>query len=59
MKYKEMLKMVARQENTTPEKVDKEIRKAIKSADININPEAFIKMCAMKIKTIYRNKYYI
>lgn len=50
MKYKEMLKMVARQENTTPKKVDKEIRKAIKLAGIDINPEAFIKMCAMKIK---------
>ena len=55
MKYKKMLQKVAKEYSTSPEEVDKEIRRAIKATGLNVSPQAFISLCASKAKkTIYR-----
>lgn len=53
MKYKKILREVAREYNTTPEEVDSEIRAAIKAAGLNMSPQLFISMCATKVKKDY------
>ena len=53
MKYKKMLREVAKEYDTTPEEVDSEIREAIKAAGLNMPPQLFIAMCAAKVKKDY------
>ena len=49
MQYQKLLEQVAQENNTTPEKVEKEMREAIE-------PAVFIALAASKVeKTIYRN----
>ncbi len=48
--YKDILKSVVAQYNTTPEEVDAEIRAAIREAGLNVPPEIFIGMTALKAK---------
>lgn len=50
MNYKQMLKIIAKTHNTTPEEVDKEMRVAIKTAGYDISPEVFISLAAEKVK---------
>lgn len=53
MDYKKILQSVADEYNTTPEDVEKEIKDAIKSADLNITPQLFIALVTAKIKKDY------
>jgi len=53
MGYRKLLKAVAKQENTTPKEVDREIRAAIKAAGLDMHPATFIAMCAAKVKKDY------
>ncbi len=47
MNYKRMLQLVAKEYNTTPEDVEKEIKNAIKIAGYDIEPQLFIALCAI------------
>lgn len=56
MQYQRLLELVAKENNTTPEKVEKEMRKALQMAGYDIEPAIFIALAASKAKkTIYRN----
>lgn len=56
MRYQRLLEQVAKENNTTPEKVENEMRKALKAAGYDIEPAVFIALAASKVKkTIYRN----
>lgn len=56
MRYQGLLELVAKDNNTTPEKVEKEMRKALQMAGYDIEPAIFIALAASKAKkTIYRN----
>lgn len=56
MRYQRLLELVAKENNTTPEKVEKEMREALKAAGYDIEPAVFIALAASKAeKTIYRN----
>lgn len=56
MRYQRLLEQVAKDNNTTPEKVENEMRKAIQEAGYDIEPAIFIALAASKAKkTIYRN----
>lgn len=56
MQYQRLLELVAKENNTTPEKVEKEMRKALRMAGYDIEPAIFIALAASKAKkTIYRN----
>lgn len=56
MRYQRLLEQVAKENNTTPEKVEKEMREALKAAGYDIEPAVFIALAASKVeKTIYRN----
>lgn len=60
MRYQRLLEHVAKKNNTTPEKVENEMRKALQTAGYDIEPEMFIALAASKAKkTIYRNQYNI
>ncbi|MDE5994631.1 MAG: hypothetical protein K2G60_03870 [Oscillospiraceae bacterium] len=50
MSYQKIIKTVARKYNTTVGEVDKEIRLAIKSAGLQMEPEGFIEMVRTIIK---------
>ena len=50
MNYKQMLKIIAKTHNTTPEEVDREMRAAIKTAGYDISPEVFISLVVGKVK---------
>lgn len=50
MEYEKILKIIALENNTTSEEVDKEIKAAIKSAGLDMPPELFIALTAAKIK---------
>ena len=56
MDYKYMIKIVAKEFNTTPALVEKEIKKAISAAGYNISPQAFISLCALKLKKDRNNQ---
>ena len=49
MNYKALLKKVARENHTTPEEVDREMRAAIQAAGYNISTECFISLVAENI----------
>lgn len=56
MRYQELLEQVAKENNSTPEKVEIEMRKALQLAGYDIEPAIFIALAASKVKkTIYRN----
>lgn len=56
MRYQRLLEQVAKENNTTLEKVEKEMRKALQMAGYDIEPAIFIALAASKAKkTIYRN----
>lgn len=56
MRYQRLLEQVAKENNTTPEKVENEMQKALQIAGYDIEPEIFIALAASKVKkTIYRN----
>lgn len=60
MQYQRLLEQVAKENNTTPEEVEKEMRKALQIAGYDIEPAIFIALAASKVKkTIYRNQYNI
>lgn len=50
MSYKELLKRIAREHNTTPNAVEQEIQTAIAIAGYDIDPALFISLVASKIK---------
>lgn len=55
MRYQRLLEQVAKENNTTPEKVENEMRKAIQEAGLEIEPSVFIALVTTKVrKTIYR-----
>lgn len=51
MKYKRLLKLISAENNTTPQEVDKEIRKAIQAAGYDIEPELFISILIAKAES--------
>lgn len=51
MNYKMMLQLVAREYNTTPDEVEKEIKEAIKAAGLDMSPQLFISLCAAKVRS--------
>lgn len=56
IRYQRLLEHVAKENNTTPKKVENEMRKALQTAGYDIEPEIFIALAASKTKkTIYRN----
>ena len=56
MRYQRLLEQVAKENNTTPEEVENEMRKALQIAGYDIEPAIFIALAASKAKkTIYRN----
>lgn len=56
MRYQRLLEQVAKENNTTPEEVENEMRKALQIAGYDIEPKIFIALAASKAKkTIYRN----
>ena len=60
MRYQRLLEQVAKENNTTPEKIENEMRKALQIAGYDIEPAIFIALAASKVKkTIYRNQYNI
>ena len=56
MSYQKLLEQVARENNTTPQEVDSEMRTALQMAGYDIEPAMFIALATTKEKkTIYRN----
>jgi hypothetical protein len=55
MNYKKLLQVIAEENKTTPEDVEKEIKEAIKAANLDIPPQLFIAMCVAKIKKDYKS----
>lgn len=51
MNYQMMLQLVAKEHNTTPSEVEKEIKEAIKAAGLDISPQLFISLCAAKVRS--------
>lgn len=56
MSYKEIIKTVAKEYNTTANEVDKEIRLAIKSAGLQMEPERFIETVCTMVKSDRRKQ---
>lgn len=60
MRFQRLLEHIAKENNTTPKKVENEMRKALQTAGYDIETEIFIALAASKAKkTIYRNWYNI
>ena len=58
MKYKKIIKLIAKSHGITKSEVDLQIRNALKEAGINISPETVIEIATQQIKkTIYNNSY--
>lgn len=56
MGYQRLLEKIAKENNTTPKEVEKEMRVTLKAAGYDIEPAVFIALTASKVKkTIYRN----
>lgn len=53
MRYQRLLELVAKENNTTPKKVEKEMRKALQIAGYDIEPAIFIALAASKVKKDY------
>lgn len=56
MNYEEILKTIAKNNNTTSETVENEIKDAIKNAGYDISPKLFISICAFKAKKTINSK---
>ena len=56
MTYKDILESAAREFNTTPDEIEKEMSAAVKSAGLNISPELFIALAAQETKKRIKNK---
>lgn len=50
MNYIKIVEQIATDNNTTPEEVDMEIRKALDAAKISVEPDLFISMVASKLR---------
>lgn len=60
MRYQILLEQVAKENNTTTEKFENEMRKSLQIAGYDIEPSIFIALAASNVKkTIYRNQYNI
>ncbi|MBQ6381401.1 MAG: hypothetical protein IJJ41_07385 [Clostridia bacterium] len=55
MNYQKLLKKIAKENNTTPQEVDKEMRLAIQAAGYDISPELFIALAAAKVQSEMMN----
>ena len=56
MNYQKLLEQLAREHNTTPDEIEREMSKALQAAGYNIKPAMFIALAATKAKrTIYSN----
>lgn len=53
MDFNELLKLTAEEYGTTPVEVEKEMKKAIKAAGLDLSPEMFISLCIDRIKKDY------
>lgn len=51
MKYQEMLKRLAKENNSTPEEVENEMKSAIKAAGYDMEPAMFIALVSAKVKS--------
>ncbi len=56
MTYKDLLESAAREFNTTPDEIEKEMSAAVKSAGLNISPELFIALAAQETKKRIKDK---
>lgn len=56
MNYNKMLMVIALENNTTPQEVDREIRYAIQAAGYDIPPEVFISLLKAKAENEIRVK---
>lgn len=50
MDYNQVLRIIADENNTTPQEVETEIKKAIKAAGYDMSPQTFISLCVAKVK---------
>ena len=55
MNYQQLLQKVAKEFQTTPEEVEKEMRKALVESGILMSPRAFIALASAKIKKDYKS----
>lgn len=53
MDFQELLKLTAEEYGTTPSEVEKEMKKAIKAAGLDLSPQIFISLCIDRIKKDY------
>ncbi|MBO4733163.1 MAG: hypothetical protein J5662_01670 [Clostridia bacterium] len=53
MKYKRIIREIAKKHNVSEKEVDSQIRFALKSSGINLSPEIVIKIATQKIKKDY------
>lgn len=53
MTYKEILNQLAKEDNTTPDKVENEMKNALKLAGLDIEPNVFIALAKTKIVKDY------
>ena len=51
MTYNKLIKLLAAEYNTTPDKVEKEMCAAIRAAGYDMEPEAFIALTAAKVNS--------
>ena len=50
-KFDRLMLQVAKEHNTTPEEVEREILAAIHAAGLELSPEQFIALCTAKVKS--------
>ena len=50
MNYSQILKTIAKQEGCSPKEIEKEMKKALKSAGLSCSPRTFISQAARQIK---------
>ena len=55
MNYEQLLRVIAKKYNTTPDEVEKEIKAAIKATGLDVTPQLFIAICATKVKRDYKS----
>ena len=53
MKYKKIIKTVAKLNNTSAKEVENEIKFALNQSGINVSPEILIELISQKIKKDY------
>lgn len=58
MKYKKIIKIIAKKHGITKDEVALQIRKSLKDSGISLSPETVIEIAAEQLKkTIYHNSY--